>query len=875
MLERNAKIALTPVAGAVLTALYPAVDAIAQDVNELVLEEIIVTATKRTLSIQDIPATVQAITQESLAQMGAKSMEDFARFMPGINVVSGVTGSTVVFRGAITGGGYIAASTSSVYLDELPLTTTGSQPNVRMVDIARVEALSGPQGTLYGSSAQAGTMRIITNKPVMNEFEAVLDGEIRSGSESDMSYRGSIVFNAPILEDKLALRVSLYSDRDGGFIDNVYGHTADSSAISGDMYTQDFGTLDNAASVDDNHNDADISGIRAALRWEMNDNWSATLSTMAQHTQMGAGNGYNPYKGDLQTVSFHDDWYNEKWTASSLQIEGDLGFAQLVSSTSFYKRGGRGVWDITNYAHYWAAAYCADSYYTQADYPYYYANPETGYITFYPRYCEGEGLTDDYYSSYQGKSRDDKHTHEMRLSSQGDNFDWLVGLYLESARDHWWAPFAMPTTGGKQEYNTSTFQDSYAAAAWAFEHGNATPGAVASWYSEASTDWEQTAVFGELVWHVNDDVDITVGARNFERTNHQRYIVDHPGGMNICGEPDTGSQFHDARVLFQGDGTNPNLCNIHSAVPRSGTDKELIPKLSIKYNLDEDSMVYALYTQGKRPGGVNRSRGAPYYPNSYGPDIMDNYEGGIKSSFSEGRGRFNLIVYNMEWDKYQLEQVDPSSTPCDANGAAANVSGLEAKAGVKTDHVCGQPWQNLVANTGEAHITGANLEVDYRFTERLSGGLNFETMEAQSDDAVGIPDGQPLPLVPKNKGAFWLDYNWPTQLFGSDNGFARFQYSTQDGIWNSITGGNLNAAANPRLRVPGYSIADARIGFQGEDWEVSMFLNNLTDERAQYSISNGDFGNAQAQSVDGVERHQYVYVNRPREMGIRYTKSWN
>ena len=84
----------------------------------------------------------------------------------------------------------------------------------------------------------------------------------------------------------------------------------------------------------------------------------------------------------------------------------------------------------------------------------------------------------------------------------------------------------------------------------------------------------------------------------------------------------------------------------------------------------------------------------------------------------------------------------------------------------------------------------------------------------------------------------------------------------------------MNAAANPRLRVPGYSIADARVGFRGEDWEVSMFINNLTDERAHYSIANGDFGNAQAQSVDGVERHQYVYVNRPREMGIRYTKSW-
>ena len=131
---------------------------------QIVLEEIVVTATKRSLDVQDIPASVQAITQDSLTAMGAKNMEDYSRFVPAVNVVSyGAGDNTIVFRGAITGNSYIAQSTSSVYLDEISLTTTGSQPSIRMVDIERVEALSGPQGTLYGSDAQAGTMRIITN----------------------------------------------------------------------------------------------------------------------------------------------------------------------------------------------------------------------------------------------------------------------------------------------------------------------------------------------------------------------------------------------------------------------------------------------------------------------------------------------------------------------------------------------------------------------------------------------------------------------------------------------------------------------------------------------------------------------------------------
>ena len=197
---------VSPVAAAVAAALSPGIS-VAQDSDNVALDEIIVTATKRSVSIQDIPASVQAITQESLTAMGAKTMEDFTRFIPSVNIITyGSGGRTVVFRGATTGTGG-AQATGSVYLDEISVTQTGSQPTIRAVDINRVEALSGPQGTLYGSDAQAGTLRIITNQPVMNEFEAVFDGELRGGSESDSSYRGSLVLNLPLVEDKRALRI--------------------------------------------------------------------------------------------------------------------------------------------------------------------------------------------------------------------------------------------------------------------------------------------------------------------------------------------------------------------------------------------------------------------------------------------------------------------------------------------------------------------------------------------------------------------------------------------------------------------------------------------------------------------------------------------
>lgn len=224
-------ISLTPVAAAVTAALCPGQSAEAQEATGRTdfLEEITVTARKRTESAQDIPSAIQAISQESLATMGAKGMEDYSRFVPSINVVSyGAGSSVVVFRGAITGPSFIGQATSSVYLDEISVTQTGSQPNIRTVDIARVEALSGPQGTLYGSDAQAGTLRIVTNQPVLNEFEAMFDSELRGGSQSDVSYRSSLMFNVPLVDDKLAMRVVGYKDHDGGYIDNVFGHTADS-----------------------------------------------------------------------------------------------------------------------------------------------------------------------------------------------------------------------------------------------------------------------------------------------------------------------------------------------------------------------------------------------------------------------------------------------------------------------------------------------------------------------------------------------------------------------------------------------------------------------------------------------------------------------
>lgn len=860
---------LTPIAGAVAAALVPAHHALAQD-DSGVLDEIVVTATKRALNVQEIPASVQAITQESLAAMGAKNMEDYARFVPSVNVVTYGAGSdTVVFRGAITGSGYIAQSTSAVYLDEMSLTSTGDQPTVRMVDIERVEALSGPQGTLYGSDSQAGTMRIITNKPQMNSFEAIVDLEVRAGDKSSESYRGSLVFNIPLVEDKLAARLAIYRDHDGGFIDNVFGHTPDMSI--NDTVQADWGSLDNSASIKDDWNDKTTEGARLSLLWDMSDDWSVGLTAMTQRTEAGAANDYDPFVGDLQTVQFHQEFTNDEYEMFSFVLNADLGFAQLVASANYLDREWLSLSDVTLYGHYWAGAYCHDSSYTTSSvdgdgellYPYYWENPNTGYIVFWPVYCMGETIEADFFQSYLSPFHQDKTTFEIRLSNQGDTLDWILGYYKEEANDSWEAPFATPTLGGDgsvnryQESMSLSYMEFYFTN-WVYYTPTTYPTVTSWWYADNHTIWAQDAVFGEATWHINDNWDLTIGGRYFERSNTNFYRVDHPGGLDLSGEPDTADPFSRAY----------RLANNNRAPELKSTESEFIPKVALRYTLNDDQMVYGLFTQGTRPGGVNRSRGDPFFPTSYSSDLMNNYEAGYRSSFGGGKGRFNTTFFHMVWTDYQLQLTDPSSSPCP----------------VGTDPIpgqCGQPWQSIIANAGEAHITGINVELDYVISDSWLFGGNIMFMEAETDttaDLTGngeddLTAGLRLPLSAEIKGSAWLDYTKPTKAMGANDFFMRFQISHTGDSMNKLNPAGLDTP-NPQFTNEAFTIADLRAGIRGADWELSFFVNNLTDERATYTIGTGQMNWAFGSMQDGRDHFQRKYTNRPREFGVRYMKRW-
>ena len=430
------------------------------------------------------------------------------------------------------------------------------------------------------------------------------------------------------------------------------------------------------------------------------------------------------------------------------------------------------------------------------------------------------------------------------MSSQGETIDWLVGAYYEDAQNYWESDFADVTDGD--------FQDSIALDYYEFldrpdpldrESGRGLyPNATHAWDSYSDTNWDQWAVFGEVIWHATDKIDVTIGGRYFDRDTENEYYVQRPNTR-------------DDLVTY------PNGPEVYET-----NDTEFAPKVAVAYNFTDDVMAYALYTEGYRPGGTNRIRGEPFYPNQYEPDTMTNYEIGVRSTLADGRGRFNATVFYMDWEDYQLELVDPSNRQCPGDGPSA-IPGL-----------CGQPWQVSIGNAGDAHILGVNMELDWALSQSFTFGMNAEWLEAENDtdlfdQGVDVADGDELPTVADWTGAAWLNYETPIDFFGGNQFFARLQWSYRGESNNILENTPADGSSgNPQLENPESDVGDFFMGIRGDTWEVSAFVNNLTDERAVTTIESGTFEWAARSVRDGRAHTQKNYINRPREFGIRLTK---
>ena len=825
---KNSGISYKTTLSAAVAAAVGAGPALAQDVGGI--EEIKVTASKRgEMNLQDFAGSIQAFGAEQIRNQNLFTMEDYSKFTPSMVYFGSQPGSgRVFFRGiADAPDAFIASSSAAVYIDEQPITQS-KQADPRLVDIERVEALSGPQGTLYGSSSQSGTLRIVTNKPDPTAFYSNVDASLKTMSEGDSSYDLSAVLNLPLVEDKFALRLVGFTATEGGFIDNVLGMTPSGEngkvSINGPQFNTD--------AVEENWNEYSMTGGRVAGKWFINEDWSATLSANFQSMDSDGENTYDPTVGDLQLIAFSPDTRTDDWQQYALTVEGDIGDVSFTSATAYFTRDSFYAQDTTSYAAYFGS-FC---YYGTAAYNIYCFQPAGVYYT----YNDPIGfLTND--------QNNTAITQEFRLSGATDRFNWVAGVFYEERSEDW-------------DFHSYTTNDGGYRASQGFDNwvnywqvpAQPTDG---WWFSGDRTDWTSSAVFGEATFEVNDALSITAGLRWFEVEMDKTYWVELPVGRRTPALPDLAGDGVDSHACLVTDApcldATDNPTDIGITQPNSKADDTAI-KISVQYRLSDENNIYALYSEGFRPGGANRNRGAPKLPAGYDPDFLTNYEFGARTTWADGRVNANLTIFFQEWENYQLEVVDPSNVPCNIDPTPP----------------CGQPWQKGIFNAGNAESDGVEIHIEAAPTDGLSLRANATWLDAKvSTENPLIPDiraGARLPFAPKFKGSLYAQYNWPTSLLGSEESFVQLQYAYVGESVNQVqeaVGGNA-----PQMTMEEYDTVGLKFGLIGGDWEANLFINNVTDERGQLYHDITDF--------EPFWGRQRTSVIRPREIGIRFFKSW-
>lgn len=574
-----------------------------QAVDEPVLQEIIVTASKRAVSVQDTPYNVSALSGQSLADLKIQSPVDLVKAVPGVVV----SDSGARFRNALdirgvgpgTGASdFFTTEATAYYVGETAL----ENMNLRVKDLERLEVLRGPQGTLYGAGSLGGTVRYILNRADPKRTAAIfsLDGSKTEGAEA-ISHDVDAVINVPLIADKLAVRVVASHFDTKGFIDY---RTYPDEAASGFLPDR----------VRKNYNDETVKFGRVSLGWIVNDGWRLDAAyTRQKQTAWGRqgytldGPGNNPGTGvnhdfinDHTVAGFNDEVSNRDIELLQFDLDGDVGFADLHVNLSRYR----------------------DRYNTQGDITRFLESLAGG---VYASFDALNGYNDNRINSVNNSA-------EVRLlSKRGGAIDWVGGVYFIKQDRRW---DLVEYTPGLNDFvlgpNSGVAPNDFAL----LSNGRFT----------------QAAAYGEGTWHANNKLDLTVGLRYFDMKDRIELGIWYPiyQGLSGWGDPATAASY------FPGPDGNGNQ-----------NYRKLYSKLNVSYKLSNDALVYATFSQGFRRGGANATGAVQFVPGGdlqevlkkarfYKPDTLNNYEIGFKSEWFDRRFIFNAAVYYLDWKNRQV-----------------------------------------------------------------------------------------------------------------------------------------------------------------------------------------------------------------------------
>ncbi|MFN2099409.1 TonB-dependent receptor [Altererythrobacter sp. MF3-039] len=821
---RVAKAAL--LGGTIFTSALAA-PAMAQDGASAAQDEntIIVTATRRAESVQDIPLNIAAVGTEQIEEQGLTELSDLLPFVPGINVVDrgGRQGNPIIVRGLNVeaigsgdgdndGGGTVAT-----YLGEIPVFV-----DLKLNDLERVEVLLGPQGTLYGAGTLGGAIRYIPVKPQFNEFSGQVRAELSKYSEaSSLSHETGFTVNIGV-SDTFAIRGSLDWSDDSGFIDYV-GVVDEIGVTNGD-------TAEGLNRVKDADGEETISG-RIAARWQPTPALDATLTYYYQEADIegrrvshwrdnvpGLLDG-TPSVGRYENAQRVVEPNEIKNDLLALEVVADLGFAELTSATGWSNFADEGQRD--------QSPLLITLEYSYELFP--------GFTAF--TFEEGE---------------EERINQEVRLvSKHGGPFSWIVGGYYNKL-----------TLAASSSEFTPNFVEFVNQPGLDFGYTNR-PDDL-EYFSADRQRLVEVAAFGELSYTLFDRLTLTAGARYYDYDLKAFASVDFPHFEDISYMPLTLDEI--ANAAF-----DPDL---------SQSDNGFLYKFNASYEASDDLLVYATVSEGYRIGATNGlGQCDSFDPNAtqgscalapgqqfddnpdqfstrderqYFPDKTRNYEIGFKSTLANGALTFNGAAYYIDWIDPQLGSATVNaSIPITVNGEGAEAKGIE-------------------------------LSANWRATDRLRLRGNFSYIDAELTDftpgliqAIDPPgfgtvfedgeEGDRLPGTPKTQFSVFGSYDHP--LANGDGLIFNASYSYQSSVLTRAGG------RGGSLTLDGYGTANAAVTYEADRWSATLFADNLFDKFAETGAANTPLFSQTVQDFNGdpvYPRRFFTNILPPRQIGVRF-----
>jgi outer membrane receptor protein involved in Fe transport len=758
--------------------------------------------------MQDIPVSVQALGGDSLRELGIETFDKYVEFLP--NVLSSGNGpgkKEIYIRGAATdqtsvtiGPANGTAPGVALYVDEQPVSFGARNLDYYAVDLERIEVLAGPQGTLFGASSQSGTMRLITKKPQQGVFATGFNAKYSVTDGGSDSAAVDAYINIPIT-DNFATRVVVYSDSQGGWIDNVEDTFTPSGVVVDRNNSAGYGppltgadSVTSANNGQDDWNEATYRGTRISFGWELNDSWDILLQHSAQTLEVDGTFLVDPSIGDDKSAQFSPNRNSDDFGLTTWTLNGRIANLDLVYTGGFLQRDVDSIIDYTFY------------------------NNGGGYITYY--LCSGNiyDATDvnncyDPTKQYLENTSSERTTHEIRISSDADNrFRFILGAYFNDVETEHTGEFQYYSTNDAfSEHINSYYNDN---SGDGFLLGNTslpTVGATTStprsplttFFNDFTRSEDEVAFFGQLSFDITDALSISVSARTYDldsalegasnfsfgcrygiggnaletadgRCNGTDFSNDVSLRLDTLGE--YGATGDDNvilnapsplgnRDLFRGGGSNAQtLLAIQdgrldiSDIQRDGSTNEsdTIVRAAIDWSPTDTMMLFAAYSEGYRPATQNRNAGqlaanqtgaftGYVVPATAVTDTLENVEIGFKGDITD-RLRLNATYYMSEITDLQVSRFDPS-----------NVAFLF-----------------FIENVGDAEINGLDIDFQWAATDNftLQGAFSWLDTELTSInpqlEGIAVPVGSELPFSSDIAGNLRARYDFPLDSMQAD-----------------------------------------------------------------------------------------------------------